>query len=352
MASLQFKRGLLANMPQSIQDGTLYVTTDEHAMYLDYGNQRLRLGDFVPVDTVQDLPASGHAYETAVYYVRQGNILARWDSTNNRWVQINKAGVVGITTNGTGNIISDVAIATSDDGQLRLVVTKTTVASAQDLADLEARVTTLEGDMDDVQDYITVLQGDASTSGSLAKLAADIQSSILGNEVTYTDLKRVGDKLRALDSSLATLQSDVSSLQSDVSDLQSDVSDNTSAIATLNGNANTPGSVAAAVAAEASARQSADTALQGRVTTLETDVGQLQGDVADNTDAIAVLNGPATQSGSVAKQVADAVARIVDDAPAAYDTLKEISDWISTHADSAATMNSQIVTLQGDVSTL
>ena len=85
-ANVQFKRGLLANMPVSVIDGTIYVTTDEHAMYVDNGNQRIRIGDFIPVNTINDLPIAGHAYETAVYYVKTGNILARWDKTNSRWI--------------------------------------------------------------------------------------------------------------------------------------------------------------------------------------------------------------------------------------------------------------------------
>ena len=39
-------------------------------------------------------------------------------------------------------------------------------------------------------------------------------------------------------------------------------------------------------------------------------------------------------------------AKIVADAPTSYDTLKEIADWISSHADSASAMNSAIVALQ------
>ena len=69
-----------------------------------------------------------------------------------------------------------------------------------------------------------------------------------------------------------------------------------------------------------------------------------------NTDAITVLNG--NGEGSVSKQVADAVASIVADAPEAYDTLKEISDWISSHADDAAAMNSQINTNKTDIASL
>lgn len=67
-----------------------------------------------------------------------------------------------------------------------------------------------------------------------------------------------------------------------------------------------------------------DTALSGRVTANET--------------AITKLNGSSTTEGSVAYQIA----QIVAGADKKYDTLKEISDWIGTHTDSAATMNSQI----------
>lgn len=71
-----------------------------------------------------------------------------------------------------------------------------------------------------------------------------------------------------------------------------------------------------------------------------------------NTDAIAVLNGDATTAGSVAKQVADAVAAIVNDAPEAFDTLKEISDWLSSHETSAAAMNTQITANKTDIAAL
>ena len=72
--------------------------------------------------------------------------------------------------------------------------------------------------------------------------------------------------------------------------------------------------------------------------------------VKKNTDAIGVLNG--TGAGSVTKTVSDAVAKVVADAPENFDTLKEISDWISTHTDSAATMNSQITTNKEGITTL
>ena len=80
------------------------------------------------------------------------------------------------------------------------------------------------------------------------------------------------------------------------------------------------------------------------------DDSALKSSVAANTAAISTLNG--TGDGSVKKAVADAVAKIVADAPEAYDTLKEISDWISTHTSDAATMNSQIKTNKEDITKL
>lgn len=86
------------------------------------------------------------------------------------------------------------------------------------------------------------------------------------------------------------------------------------------------------------------------VTTGSYDDTQIKADIAANTGAIATLNG--TGDGSVKKAVSDAVASIVADAPEAYDTLKEISDWISTHASDAAGMNSQINTNKTDIANL
>lgn len=76
-------------------------------------------------------------------------------------------------------------------------------------------------------------------------------------------------------------------------------------------------------------------ALTDRVTAVE-------GKVSANETAIGVLNGDENTEGSVKKTVADEIAKIVAGAPEDLDTLKEISDWISGHADDAAAMNSAI----------
>jgi hypothetical protein len=74
------------------------------------------------------------------------------------------------------------------------------------------------------------------------------------------------------------------------------------------------------------AYKAADTALDGRLTAAE--------------GAITTLNG--SGEGSVLNTVNTQIAAVVANAPEAFDTLKEISDWIDTHSDSAIEMQQSI----------
>lgn len=88
MANVLFKKGLLAGLKDApIKEGTIYVTTDERAMYLDVNDsERIRLGDFIEVDNIAALPSTG-ANASALYYASAENVLAKWSGS--AWVQIN-----------------------------------------------------------------------------------------------------------------------------------------------------------------------------------------------------------------------------------------------------------------------
>lgn len=120
---------------------------------------------------------------------------------------------------------------------------------------------------------------------------------------------------------------------------------NTDAIATLNGEDTVDGSVKKQI-------KDVKTELEGKITSSTYDDTALKGRVSTVEGAVETLNGDAQTVGSVAKQVADAVAKIVANAPEAYDTLQEIATWISTHEDSAATMNQSIQTNKTDIANL
>lgn len=64
-------------------------------------------------------------------------------------------------------------------------------------------------------------------------------------------------------------------------------------------------------------------------------------------NAVTKANAAAPQSTTYTKAEVDAriaaqIADIIAGAPQTFDTLKEVSDWISTHEDSAAAMNTAI----------
>ena len=90
------------------------------------------------------------------------------------------------------------------------------------------------------------------------------------------------------------------------------------------------------------------TAIESLKTTVGDDTKGLVKQVNDHKAAIARLNGTSSEEGSVAYQIAQVVAG----ADESYDTLKEIADWISSHATDAATMNSQINTNKSDITAL
>lgn len=69
---------------------------------------------------------------------------------------------------------------------------------------------------------------------------------------------------------------------------------------------------------------------------LETLIGSVDGDDAKSVRTIS----------------AEEVAKIVADAPESYDTLKEIAEWISSHASDATAMNSQINTNKTNIENL
>lgn len=118
---------------------------------------------------------------------------------------------------------------------------------------------------------------------------------------------------------------------------------NTDAIATLNGDATTEGSVAKQI-------KTATDTLKAEISASAYDDTAIKNRIAANETALGILNG--TGEGSVNKKVGDAVAAIIADAPEAYDTLKEIADWISDHASDAVQMNSQISTNKADIAAL
>ena len=76
--------------------------------------------------------------------------------------------------------------------------------------------------------------------------------------------------------------------------------------------------------------------------------------ISSHTEALNTLNGEG--EGSVKKTAKDTaiaeITKVIADAPESFDTLKEISDWISNHENDASAMNSAIQTNKTDIASL
>lgn len=415
MANISFKRGSNLNK-LAITDGQFIVNTTERSIYVDVGTERLRIGDFVSVANIDALPAAGgHATAlyyvedinclakwdgsswiqinrdtgvkevkvegdgnaiTAASYDAKTRILtltkgetfatpAVVDSKISNKVGTIKGTVKDYVDEKTSGIASDAALTalgtrvTAAEGKLETLTGADTVEGsvAKALKDAKAytdeKDTAMDARMDTVEGSITTLNGEESVAGSVKAIAK-----------SYADGKDAA--IQAAKSAADAAQIDVDALEGKVGT----VADGKTVVGLIS-EAKTQADKG--VADAASAKSAADAA-QADVDALETKVGTvpadktvvqmiadaqtaatyddtaLKGRVAANEAAITTLNG--TGAGSVSKQVADAVASIVADAPEAYNTLKEISDWISSHASDASAMNSQINTNKTDIANL
>lgn len=298
MAKVAFKKGLLANLPAAISEGTFYITTDERAMYLDIdGTTRVRIGDFQEFATLTALQANTNPSTTALYYVTELNCLAKWDGT--KYVQINlDTGATSVETTGTGNALDGV---TYDPATRKLTFTKTTTF-------------TTASDVD-------------------SQIAAKVGELKIGEE-TFATVKAYVDKKTdgiATDAALETLTGRVTAAEGKIDK--------------LNGDATTEGSVAKTVGDAIDALDLANTyEAKGAK---DADIKAAK-DAADAAQAdVDTLVG--TDTGKSARTIANeelAKQLIPENANESLDTLAEIAAWIQAHPDDASAMNAAITKLQ------
>lgn len=298
MAKVAFKKGLLANLPAAISEGTFYITTDERAMYLDINDTtRVRIGDFQEFATLTELQANTNPSTTALYYVTELNCLAKWDGA--KYVQINlDTGATSVEVTGTGNALDGV---TYDPATRKLTFTKATTF-------------TTASDVD-------------------SQIAAKVGELKIGEE-TFATVKAYVDKKTdgiATDTALETLTGRVTTAEGKIDK--------------LNGDASTEGSVAKTVGDAIDALDLTNTyEAKGAK---DADIKAAK-DAADAAQAdVDTLVG--TDTGKSARTIANeelAKQLIPENANESLDTLAEIAAWIQAHPDDASAMNAAITKLQ------
>lgn len=194
MALVNFKKGLLANLPATKTAGTFYITTDERAMYLDVdADTRIRLGDFQEFANVTALTSNPNPSTTALYYVSDINCLAKWNGSE--YIQINKdTGMTSVEVTGDGNAIT---AAVYDAAGRKLTLTKGAT-------------------------YMTAADVDGKISTAVGALGNDAEGNAYANVKAYVDAKTSGI---ATDTALNELTGRVSTAESEIDALQAAIAD-------------------------------------------------------------------------------------------------------------------------------
>ena len=225
---LKFRKGLYGKLPTSKVAGTVYVTTDEKAMYVDISNtERIRLGQIIDYKNTLDWKNNAKPpYSTeAFYYLQEENALLKYtgDGTTHSWKQVNyvadikeditelKTDVSNLKT-AVDDIEDTIGEATSDPdatsatstiferlGDIRTKVTNVTNTAnqnAEDIEDLEKRVTTNEGDIDKLEKRATDLETDMSKAKTdIGTNASDIDELEGRMDTAETNITNLRDDL-------------------------------------------------------------------------------------------------------------------------------------------------------------
>ena len=219
MALLNFKYGLFERLPATQNPGTIYVTADEKAMYVDLPDvrnadgdvvvaaDRVRLSSVIIKESSRDLEPPYNP--GAIYYFAEENALLRWDADGGdqgtgTWVQINSVKAI-------------------DDKILKV---------AEDVANNKDAITLLQNADTRIEGLITAEANRADAEEKrLAGLIGDADSGLtkaLADEVTRADTeeKRLAGLIGDNSGAITTLQSDLDTAEGKITEIETAIGDN------------------------------------------------------------------------------------------------------------------------------
>lgn len=315
MANLNFKYGAswAALKSKPVVDGTIYITKDEKAMYVDLDGARHRLGQIIDFQTWADFNSSTTTppqHPDAYYYIIDQNALLRYDSANSKWNQINStAAIAGDLSRLTQRVAANETSISNINTQIT-TLKNADATNAQAIKDEAAArasaVTNLQGKID-----AEASRADTAEKANAANISS-LQADVKNIKDTYTTTVTLNEKVTDLQEQISSNASDISDLQAELDTASTGVKARLTAVenkATTNANniielqtkadnvdtkikaleaADTANSNA--IAAEKEAREKAVTDLQSKITTeINRATGvekEIKTSVADNKAAI------------------------------------------------------------------
>lgn len=327
---LKFRRGLQANLDSAaFAAGTIYVTTDEQAMYVDtyvtnketgaQEEKRIRLSDIIQIPTYADWQNMAPPYsQTALYYIVEQNALIKYtgNGTTHSWKQINS----------TSQITADLSTLTG-----RVSTVEGNIADLSgDLTDLTGRVTTAEGEIDTLQSEMDAVEGVAAANATAIGASGDAANA---TGSLYARINKNAADIGTLNTNLSGVQGDVSGLADRMTAVEGVNTTQTTNITNLTN--------AVGAAADTSNMNTAF----GRIKKLE------ETDVAHGERLTNVENKATTNAGNISQNATDIATNAGNITKNAND-ISAANGKISTLEGKMTTAESDITTLKSDVSTL
>ena len=239
---------------------------------------------------------------------------------------------VGDDTRGLVKDVADLKAANAEGGAVANAIKDAKQAGLDAQTAVQAEVTRAQGVEQGLRADLGQKADEATADtafGRIAKVKADLTAEAAAARAAEKVAKDAAD----------AAQADVDALEALVGDAAADTKDNATVFGAIAKEKDRAMTAEAAVDAKAEANKAAIETLNGDVNVdgsvdkkiktaidkVNTDASALAGRVKANEDAIAVING--TGEGSIK----DAVAKLVNGAPEAMDTLKELADSITEH---------------------
>ena len=345
---LQFKMGTYEGfkaLGKPTSAGTVYVTTDEKALYVDVpkgeGFERIRMGDVIQVKDVAELQSFAPDYSTtALYYVIDKNALMKYDGdgTNHKWKQINSVEAVDTLVKAVDKKVDDLTGVVNTN---TAAIGKAS-AEGQPATGLMAKVEALEtadaaldGRLDAVEPKVTTLVGQVGTKATDDTSEATLFERVAKNKSDIADVKAtadanesaiaglvttVGDASKGLVKDVAGLKDADAAMSTRVDDIETRVEATETAIGTkADGDTNSKSlyarvydnqKAAAAAQSKANDNESEITGLKGRMDTAEADIDQLQTDVEAVEEALGAKTDAADAEGSAFARIASVANKV------------------------------------------
>lgn len=351
---LRFRKGLHSALPVDKVKGTVYVTTDEHAMYVDISDsERIRLGQIVNFATLESfqqfLVTTNPPYsQEAFYYIEDKNALLRWkastgnteiggSNTAGTWVQVNSVADVQASVDALTQTVN--GLTTS----LTTLNTQVNGTAGTDDKGLVGRIETLEGEMDDAEGRLDAVESTANTNKatignasddssktSLYGLIAKAQETANGATNTAngnsTAIAGLGTRMDAVEQKNGTQDGLLEGLRNDLGQ---------------------PDALAGTGSAFARIKQLETTSggNSSEIADIKTAIEGLQGDVADNAGAIS------TNAQNIQKNATN-ITNLTNRVTTAEGKITDLETWKGTASSSISTLQSDLDAAEEDITAL